>query len=76
MSDPVECCPDCEYHDIYARSSAPADERWYCRDCGHTFAEPAQRERREQQGLRDGGRTHGLAAQLDAADPSEVLGDD
>jgi len=72
VSDLVECCPECGYHDIYARSSAPADERWCCRDCGHTFAEPAQRERRERAGLRDGGLTHGLAAQLAAEDVTEV----
>lgn len=47
MTEHVNACPnpDCESSDIYERKGDRygADERWRCRECSNTFAEPIER---------------------------------
>ncbi|WP_227015548.1 hypothetical protein [Haloarcula sp. JP-L23] len=67
----VLACPDCDSTGIRSRVQngygAPThDKDYYCRDCGHSFDEPVEREPYDQSGL------PGLAGRLDRMDPDDV----
>lgn len=74
--DTITACPECDSPGIEPRqpakfpSTATSDAAWRCKHCTALFDEPVERPRRATSGLQ------GLAADLAAADPEEVSGDD
>jgi len=72
MADEIDCCPECGTGRFNVRGSDIRDDygrartRYYCRDCGADFDEPATKPGVSQQPRR------GTAADLFAADPEEV----
>jgi ribosomal protein L37AE/L43A len=44
----IPVCPDCDKTNICPSARS---QGWYCKDCGATFADPVERERRDESGL-------------------------
>jgi DNA-directed RNA polymerase subunit M/transcription elongation factor TFIIS len=75
--DLVEACPDCDHTKFKVRVSSvhrqlrtgDRDAKYKCGNCGATFDEPRERERRAD------GSIHGPAKALVDADPGDILTD-
>lgn len=75
MSDTVKACPECDSTNnqrlTHSTSSASThDFNYSCRDCGHRFHQPVEREPKGHQNTI---RKDTLAARLEAANADEVV---
>lgn len=65
----ISACPRCDDSSIvHSKQSSMVDdtEEYRCTACGHSFAEPTERERRGHSGVK------GLAAKLDKMDADSL----
>jgi len=69
----VIACPECDCSQIQRRPGASrgrrTDGEWYCEECRVYFDEPTERAPRAHQPV------HGLAAKLDAMEPTNLVTD-
>ena len=70
--DLIDACPECEYSGIHRRTTPrfDASERYRCRNCTHTFANPIRRPPKQV-----GGKGGDVRRFLLEADPEDLIAD-